>query len=135
MINPRELRKGNLVKCISHLPVGFNRPKISFSKIFEVRDTSVDTNSGIHKYKDIAAIELTEDILLHSGGKKTEDEKIVFNDSDIYNPDIFLTKYEGDFYLCTPDGSRYSVPIKFVHHFQNLYYELKRKEVKIKIPT
>lgn len=133
MIKEEELRKGNVVKCLTRLPIGFNTPLLAHSEIVELRTNVVETNEGFYKYRDIAPIVLTEAILLKSGGQKKSDTEITFIDYDTDIPDLNL-KIEGEkFYLSDEDGEKYSVPIESVHHFQNLYYALKKKEINIQL--
>lgn len=131
MVDSKELRKGNYIKCTVHLPIGYNKPKTIYTKITEIRDGYVETDSGIHKYSEVDEIELTENILLNSGGKKISDNEIIFGDSDNDNTIIIsITEDSGKFYL-EENGEKYSVPIESVHHFQNIYFDLMGKEIEM----
>jgi len=133
MISLKELRIGNLVKCTVHLPIGFNRPPLFTSRITEIRDAYVETDEGIHKYRDIAPIELTEDILLKSGGNKVSDNEIIFeNENRSANiEDFSLIIDSGKYYLSNKHSKELSIPIESVHQFQNIYYALKGKDINI----
>ncbi len=131
MINSRELRRGNLVKCLVHLPIGFNIKKLFHSEIVEIRCDTVETNEGFYKYRDVAPLPLTEDILLKSGGKKNESHTIVFESSNTDIPDLYIFNDMDSFYLCTEHGDKISKEIESVHHFQNLYYAIRGREIEI----
>lgn len=129
MIDPRELRIGNIVKCVSHLPIGFNAPGLAFSQIKEVREDQLETNEGFYKYRDISPLPLTEEILINSGGIKNEHSLIKFTGIT----DIFILNDFGQFYLASPTGEKRSVEIDSVHHFQNLHYSLTGQDIRIRI--
>ncbi|MDL2290284.1 hypothetical protein LJB95_02650 [Paludibacteraceae bacterium OttesenSCG-928-F17] len=134
MINEKELRKGNIVKCLTRLPIGFNNPVLAHSEIVELRDNTVETNEGYYKYRDIGPIPLTEEILLNSGGQKKSDNEIIFADyNNLDIPDLIILVEGEKFYLSSESGGIYSVPIESVHQFQNLYYAIKSKEAVIKL--
>ena len=128
MVSIRELRKGNIVRCLTRLPIGFNSPKLPHSEIVELRLDWVETNEGFYKYKDIDPIPLTEDILINSGGKKEKENQIVFHTGA--NIDIVLIKNNAQFFLGN-SKKRYSVAIESLHHFQNLYFVLTQREISI----
>ncbi|GEM_PF-847532 len=132
MIEMRELRKGNMVKCLSHLPIGYHVSSFPYTEIYEIKDNSVETEAGTHKYKDIAPIPLTEEILVKAGGLKLRENEYLFRDGDSDPIPISLLMESGMFYLGNNE-SKQSVRISSVHHFQNLYYVLKGKEVFIDI--
>ncbi len=131
MIETKELRIGNLVKCTVHLPIGYNRPVIWVADITEVKESSVETNHGNHKLRDIAPIPLTEDILVKCGGEKLSDTIFVFKDTETEHPEFHILISTDKFYLCTENGNKLSIPIESVHHFQNLYYVIRGKDVKL----
>lgn len=134
MINETELRKGNIVKCLVRLPVGFHRPMLAHSRIVELRENVVETNEGFYKYTDIDPIPLTEELLLKSGGEKCGDDKIAYTFKDEDAPDIFILQEDDSFYLSDKDDKKkYSIKISSIHHFQNLYYALRKKEVVINL--
>jgi len=129
MINMQELRKGNMVKCLSHLPIGYYMPSYPHTEILEIKDNGVETEAGTHKYKDIAPIILTEEIILKSGGIRNENT-FILKESETDPLPIPLWKDENKFYLGN-SNEKYSVGIESVHHLQNLYYALKGSEIKI----
>lgn len=131
MITPQELRKGNVVRCLVRLPIGFNTPVLAHSEIVELREGVANTTEGFYNYKDIAPIDLTEEILLKSGGMKAQDELIIFQSNDEDIPDVYIVSEFGKFYAGNKESGKFSVPIKSVHHFQNMYYSLTTKEVHI----
>jgi len=133
MIEAKEIRIGNLVKYLVHLPVGYNHPSMSVTEIIEVREDMVQTTNGYHKYREIGPITLTEEILIKSGGIKTSDNFITFTDTDTITPEVVIFIEDEHFYLSNNDGEKYSVPLQSVHQFQNLFFTLLGKEVKIKI--
>jgi len=136
MIDSRELRIGNFVKCTVHLPIGYYRPDLSATKVSEIRDSYVETDTGIHKYRDIAPLALTEDILIDSGGKKVSDNEISFvNNEGTENVENFsIIKDSDKFYLSSSDGKELSIAIEYVHQFQNIYFDIKGKEIKLVLP-
>ena len=133
MIRPRELRIGNLVKCVRHLPIGFHAPALSYSEIVEIREGSLELNEGVYKYRTISALKLTEQILLNSGGVKGDDEQIRFETHKSHYPVLTLIHEGGFYYLSDGNNNKLGVHFDSVHHFQNLYYTLVGSEVAIKI--
>ena len=134
MIDEKELRKGNIIKCLTRLPIGFNNPVLAHAEIVELRTSTVETNEGYYRYKDIGPIPLTEEILLKSGGQKKSENEIIFADyNNLDIPDLTLIIEGEKFYLSTENGGIYSVVIESVHHFQNLYYAIKKKDVTINL--
>jgi len=131
MINPRELRIGNLVKCLVHLPIGFNKPALTYSEIRELREDRLETNEGVYRYRDVSPLTLSEEILLKSGGEKVSDSIIKFSDTSLV--DIYIVVDNHEFFVSNEVGEKYSIKIESVHQFQNLYFELKRKEANIKL--
>lgn len=132
MIKSKELRKGNIIKCKVHLPIGFNQNKIYHSSILELRSDCVETNEGFYKYKDIDPMPLTEDILIRNGAEKRNDNELLFHSNDSDLPDLVLVKEEDKFYFGV-EGNKYSVAIESVHHFQNLYFAIKGRDIDIEI--
>lgn len=117
MIDPKELRLGNLVKyfdtkeCIC---------------IYEIQCRYEDTYSinDINNNKLIEPIELTEEWLLKFGFEKENDYMYSINKGTVdYFP---LWIFSDGIYFC-----RLSKPIKlkYVHKLQNLYFELREKEL------
>ncbi len=131
MIDGRELRKGNVVRCLVHLPIGFYTPTLPYTEITEVRSGYVETSVGTDKYKDIAPIGLTTDIILRSGGKRATDTSFVFSDNDEKTPDIYLLQEEDAFYLTNKRKEKISIAIDSVHKLQNLYFALTGIDLKI----
>lgn len=131
MINMQELRKGNMVKCLSHLPIGYYMPSYPHTEVLEIKDSGVETEAGSHKYKEIAPIILTEKIILESGGIKVDDT-YVFRDNET-DPLPIPVRLEGDQFFLGNKNEKYSIAIDSVHHLQNLYYALKGTEIKIKL--
>jgi len=130
MIDLRELRVGNMVKCLTHLPIGYYVSSFPYTKILEIKSDSVETEAGNHKYREIAPIPLTETLLLKWGGNKTENNLIIFpeNQTDIIPVSIVVEEeklYFGNL------QNKYSQNIESVHQFQNLYYALKGDEIKL----
>ncbi|MDR2956389.1 MAG: hypothetical protein LBV43_15055 [Prevotella sp.] len=134
MIDPKELRVGNFVKCITHLPIGYFHPTLLYSEVMEIRGESIETTVSTHKYKEIAPIELTKDILLNSGGFSLSDNEITFSENDLRTPILYILLNNGEFYLSINNQCRINNPITSVHHFQNIYYDIMGKEIEIKIP-
>lgn len=133
MIDSRELRIGNIVKCLVHLPVGYNHPVLSYAEVLEIKEGSVYTDEGTNKYKNIGPILLTEDILIRSGGIKSENNTIVFTDTDTSTPDVIILVEDNKFYLGNKDGEKFSIQIESLHQFQNMYFTIQGKEVKINL--
>lgn len=132
MIEANELRKGNWVKCTAHLPIGYHSASLPFVRISEIKSLGVETDAGAHTYRDIAPIILTEELLINAGGQKTKDDLILFVDFDTDTTPLSIFKGEDGFYMGNII-TKVSMSIKSVHHFQNLYYILKGKEIKIKL--
>lgn len=133
MIDYRELRVGNVVKCLAHLPVGYNHPILTTTQILEIKIDSVKTDEGNFKYRDIGPILLTEDILIKAGGKKTDDNKIVFVDTDTSTPDVIIISEDNKYYLGNDRGEKFSIEIESLHQFQNMFYTIQGREVKISV--
>jgi len=134
MIDAKELRIGNLIKCIVHLPIGYYQPSLLFSEIMEIRAGSVETNVSTHKYREIGPIKLTEDILLSSGGRKVSENEILFNEGDAGQLLVYKNTDSGKFYLGINGECKTTISIDAVHNFQNIYYDLLGKDVKIIFP-
>lgn len=133
MVDGHDLRQGNLLQCLVHLPIGFNSPRLFYSEIVEIREDNVWTKHGLYKYSDVAGIRLSEEVLLDCGGKKSGDNIIVFSDPDNAFPEIHILVQEDRFYLVSDEGKKMGVPIESVHDFQNLYYALTQKDLTIKL--
>lgn len=132
MIDINELRRGNQVKCLTNLPIGFHISFYPMARILEIKENVVETETGTHKYRDIAPIPLSEEILVNNGGNKISDKEIVFRDNENDLLPIALLMEENSFYLGDQSGKR-SIAIESVHQFQNIYYALKGKDIRIKI--
>jgi len=131
MIDGRELRKGNIVRCLVHLPIGFYTPSLPYTEITEIKNGYVETSVGTDKYKDIAPVELTPDIILRSGGKRESDNSFIFS-ADMDNiPDVYLLQDGDKFYLCNKNKEIYSISIESVHHLQNMYFSLTGIDLKV----
>lgn len=130
MINFKELRLGNLVKCLAHLPVGYFKPTLAFTQITALKNNEVETDAGNFKYKEIDEITLTETILLKAGATQDKN-KYIFGDINTDKLCIVIVKKSGKFYLGRDDEKVYSVSINSVHQLQNLYFDLKREELDI----
>jgi len=134
MIDPKELRKGDYVKCTVHLPVGYYRPSFPYTQVVEVKDSYVETDDGSRKYRDIAPIPLTEQILLNAGGIKKGENEIVFTDTDTNTPDLILFHDSEKYYLGSEkEANKFSIPIESVHQFQNLYFDLMGKDIRMNL--
>lgn len=131
MINMQELRKGNMVKCLSHLPIGYYMPSYPHTEVLEIKDTAVETEAGTHKYREIAPIPLTEEIILKSGGIKT-DQTYIFKNNETDPLPVSILMDGGQFFL-EIKNEKYSISIDSVHHLQNLYFALKGTEIKINL--
>lgn len=132
MVDMKELRKGNMVKCLTHLPIGYHVSTFPFTKILEIKYTSVETEAGNHSYKDIGPIILTEELLIDAGANKVSDAEFVFRDGESDPLPLSIIK-ENDKYYFSNNNTKLSINIETVHHFQNLYYALKGKDVAIKV--
>jgi len=131
MIDIKELRKGNLVRCLSHLPIGYHPSYLPITEIFEIKEGYVETSGGSHRYRDIAPVPLTEEILLEAGGVASENNTILFTEEEA----PFSLSFQKDidkFYLLV-NGERHSVGIDSVHYFQNVYFFLKGKDIDMKL--
>lgn len=133
MVDKKELRIGNTIRCMHHLPVGFNAPLLIHSDIMEIREYLSETTDGFYKYKDIGPVPLTEDIILKSGIKKITDTEYIYSKSDENGVDVYLTKEMSSFFLSTEKGGKYSIAIENLHQLQNLFYILTGKELNINL--
>lgn len=127
------MRVGNLVKCIVHLPLSYYRPSLLFSEILEIKVDRVETNISTHKYKEIGPIKLTEDILINSGGVKISENEILFTEGESALFVIYKEIETEKFFLGFPDGGKTGISIEAVHNFQNIYFDILRKEIAINI--
>lgn len=133
MIRPRDLRIGNLVKCVRHLPIGFHAPTLLYSEIVELREDAIELSEGVYKYRNISPLKLTEDILLKSGATKGENNLITFETHKSHYPQLHLVEESGFYYLSDGSGNKMGVHFDSVHHFQNLYYILVGSDISIKM--
>jgi len=131
MIDSKELRIGNFVRRLVHLPIGYHTPTLPFTEITEVKSSFAETSTGTDKYSEIAPIALSMDILSRSGGTKHSENCIIFDSENPDIPNIYLLKESEKFYLTNEKKEKCSVPIEYLHHFQNLYFDLTGKEIKI----
>ncbi|MDR2948052.1 MAG: hypothetical protein LBV71_02475 [Prevotella sp.] len=131
MMDSKELRKGNVVRRLVHLPIGYHTPTLPYTEITEVRSAYVETSMGTDKYNEIAPIPLSTDILSRSGGTKHSDSCIIFDTDNTDIPHIYLLHEADKFYLSSESKGKCSMPIEFLHHFQNLYFDLTGKELKV----
>lgn len=132
MINNRELRVGNLVKCLAHTPVGYYKPTILFIQITGLKGDSIETDTGSYKYREIDEIVLTETILIKSGAKREKD-RFMFGDENTDKLCVVIVQKSGKFYLGGKGNNIYSVSIDSVHHLQNLYFDLRHEELDVEI--
>ncbi len=132
MVNAKELRLGNLVKCLVHLQVGYYKPTLAYSQVIGIRETEVQTDLGVFKYKEIDDITLTENILLKAGAKQN-DNKFIFGDGNTDKLTITLVLTSGKFYLGGDNEKIYSVSVNAVHQLQNLYFDLRKEELDLDI--
>lgn len=133
MIKARDLRIGNLVKCVRHLPIGFHAPTLSYSEIVEIREGSIELSEGVYKFRNINPLKLTEQVLINSGGVKGENNQITFETHKSHYPVLTLVEESGFYYLSDGNGNKLGVHFDSVHHFQNLYYILVGSEISIKM--
>jgi len=131
MIDGKELRKGNVVRCLVHLPIGFFTPRLPYTEITEIKGGVVETSVGTDKYKDIAPIALTPDIILRSGGKRITDNLFLFSANDGSIPNVYLMQDGDKYFLTNSDKEIYSIAIDSVHRLQNIYFALTGIELKI----
>lgn len=129
MVEGKELRIGNMVKCTVHLPVGFNIPRISFTEIQEIREGAVETNVGTRKYREIAPLTLTEEILEKSGFENHSGEWTL----DVNGAPFIMERIGEDFYYTEGKGVKLSRPIKYIHDFQNLFFCITGREASIRL--
>ncbi|MDU1892261.1 MAG: hypothetical protein E6767_16375 [Dysgonomonas sp.] len=127
----RELRKGNIVRRLVHLPIGYHTPTLPFAEITEVREEYVETSMGTDKYSEIAPIPLSMDILSRSGGTKHSEKCIIFNTEIASLPHLYVIQDSNEFYLSNSNEEKYSIPIEYLHHFQNIYFDLTGTELRI----
>lgn len=133
MIDKREIRIGNTIRCMHHLPVGYTAPHLIHVDIIEIREYTIETNNGFYKYDDIGPVPLTEEILLKSGVKKITDTGYIYSKSDENSVDIYLIKEMNSFFLSTEKGGKYSIAIENLHQLQNLIFASTGKELIINL--
>lgn len=134
MIDNRELRIGNLVRRLVHLPIGYHTPTLPYTEVLEIRGAYAETGMGSDKYDEIAPISLSMDILSRSGGEKHSENCIVFrteNPEGLEIPPVYLLREDDKFYLSNEKKEKCSVAIEFLHHFQNLYFGITGTELKV----
>lgn len=132
MINLRELRIGNLVKCLVHMPVGYYKSAVAYSEITGLKSNGVETDAGNFKFKEIDEITLTESVLLKAGAIQKKD-KFIFGDGNTDKLTVTIIRKSGKFYLAGNDDEIYSVAINSVHQLQNIYFDLRREELDIEL--
>lgn len=133
MMNSRELRIGNIIRCTHHLPIGFRVPLMIHTSVTEIREGMVGTTEGFYKFSDIAPISLTADIVTKIGAKSISETEYVLSKSIENEPDIYLLKEMNEFYLSTDKGGKCSIAVKNLHQLQNLCYALTGKDLNISI--
>ena len=131
MIEAKELRIGNVVRCAGCSYTYYPSSGYVYSEVMEIRDGIVETNISTHKYKDILPIELNEDILLKSGGKRISSKEISFTENENDPITLSILTKNGMFYFKSEDNYVMNIPVRTVHQFQNLYFYLKGYEIKI----
>ena len=118
MINPKELRIGNLIKYNSDEGL---KP--------ELINTWVEVTADVIKWASNPSencyepIPLTPEILERCG---------FYKERDVYDKNKFVLHHNkdfGDFRYNRTDGN--STSLFFLHRLQNLYFELKGEELKI----
>lgn len=130
-MDSKDLRKGNIVRRLVHLPIGYYTPTLPYAEITEIKGSLVETTMGTDKYDEIAPIDLSMDILSRSGGTKHSESCIIFDTDNPDLPHIYLLLEADKFYLSNESKEKYSMPIEFLHHFQNLYFDLTGNELKV----
>lgn len=131
MIDSRELRKGNIVRRLVHLPIGYHTPTLPYTEVVEIRDNYVETRMGTDKYNEIDPVTLSMDILSRSGGKKHSDNCVIFDPDSADMPHIYLMREGDKFFLSNEKSEKCSMPIESLHHFQNLYFDVTGRELKV----
>lgn len=141
MIEPRELRKGNLVYFDSEMAIG----KIVTVATIEnegVRLFNGATHDGrptltaVIPFSDIQPIVLTEEILIKAGFEKYGNYSFgvkvgVFeNELEYRIDDKELAIWGSD--GCT-EGHNFRAKTEFLHQLQNLYFDLTRIELEINL--
>ena len=132
-MDKKELRAGNVVRCIHHLPIGFKVPLLIHATVTEVRDGMVGTSEGFYKYSDIAPIALDDSMLQKLGVKNISETEYIINKVGVKEPDVYLLKDMSEYYLSTEKGGKYSIPIESLHQLQNIYYILTGKDLVVDI--
>jgi len=139
MIEPKELRKGNLVYFDSEMAIG----KIVTVATIEnegVRVFNGATYDGrpaltvIIPFKGIDPIIPTEEILLKVGFKEVDTDLCLrlFNDSTLHKP-VLHWQNDRFVYLRTWGYRLEITKVASIHLLQNLYFALTRKELEIKL--
>lgn len=133
MMNSKELRIGNIIRCTHHLPIGFRVPLMIHASITEIREGMVGTTEGFYKFSDIAPIALTTEIIIKIGVKSISDTEYIISKNTENEPDIYLLKEMNEFYLSSDKGGKCSVAVESLHQLQNLYYVLTGRDLNINI--
>lgn len=133
MVDGKELRLGNVVRCMHHLPIGFNTPAMVYSRVIEVRETTIETTEGFFKFKDVGPVQITVEILTKCGVTRKSDHEFVFPKTHARRPDVELLEETGLYYLKNSNGEKYSIPFEYLHQLQNLYYALTGSDFKINL--
>ncbi len=130
MIKPRELRLGNIV-CDGE----YDWVIIAALSPFSTNELTVCVNEvdyGDRKFKDINPVPLTKEWIVERFGYDTTNYgEILLIDSEGY-PDIDLTINDELEIWAAGNEYRITKPIKYVHTFQNIMFDLKGEELKIK---
>lgn len=134
MIQPQELRKGNIIGRYFHNPNPKGATKeVAIGVVMEIREESVNMTAKLGRkeriklpYESLTPIELTEEWLIKLGYKKDEFE--IFSTQS----KLFIYPMENiNSFKATWRGSSIG-EIKTVNHLQNLFYFLTGKELTIK---
>lgn len=126
MIDPKELRIGNLVQLdIIQLEVNG-----LFLSHFKARNEhGVEVNSA---QDNITPITLSEEWLLKLGLKPNSDKSIYEFIKRPQWEDITVRFYEGKFSIWLGDAPMIDIEIEYVNRLQNLYFALTGEELKPK---
>jgi hypothetical protein len=137
-LNPDELRRGNLVYNIfyGHKMLMFIRGTLPNDNIITASSMDDDSTTFRHEPIFYEPVPITDEALIKIGFYITtgpySDRHAFQIDKYIYSAGDLFQKYEDHFHFITEREHPTSEPIlKYIHHLQNLYFELKRKELKI----
>lgn len=129
MINPKELRIGNLVKCEGKIR-SVDQIGIGLISLIPIEGITFDVCQG----SELDPIPLTHEILEKAGfvyNKETEYYIRRYSlgaDLEINLFCLFINEFTKDFQV-----EYYSMPIKSVHQLQNLFHALTGEELEIKL--